>query len=598
MAVPMLDDGTDMPLDFVECSSLTYFVPLDSALDLETAFDPSDAEPFAGVDCRESLFFDENVQLYLVLKTTHGDNESLQAILRGLSIAVEAQVVNNSGLDKDSAASSEVIFSGTLNGSESPQIVSSVGRNEAAGCTCVVWKLPVFLARPRMRLQKPAVIITANASLMSTTSSVVDASSDGYLTSGVPSSLNLLGAIGTDPSLNGVKPRLSALRVSRVAPVTQHAQDHLRPIKSLSKLTTKIFPVCHSRVRFSRPNAKPTTTTVIAILEVDFTPFFDCEVILNSITLELADGTVENLTDHADLRLPLSCVAHDHVVFLYRVAPADDLTVAKNPTRDMDITITATALVEPGQCEPELKMAWRAAVDFTLPLNPGYGATMQPMQRSHRPGQLSIGGDSMTSLIAPSVARPDALPSLEASTTRVEKSVPELGITMTFTAPPTDLKISIGSEFAWNIFIVNRSSSATSMRKLALVVIPRRRRNEARVTRPPSMSRPFGSFSSIGQPHGKAAAQRDRSVADAVMDDNIVHAMQRSSIVDSADVACLSGDVRVGPLAAGACHSVELKFLALRSGIVSVEAVRVVDLATNEHVDVRDLPTTIVEALD
>lgn len=544
-----------------------------------------------------SQILDENAQVYFALKTTYANDDLLQAVLRGLRITVEAQVVNNNGHDKDPAASSEVIFAGTIDGKDEHQVISVQGTGGADDCTCVVWKLPIFLARPRMRLQKPVAVIIAHASLTSSSASVNDIASDGYLKSGVPSSLNLLGSISADPLLGGVKPRLSALRVSRVAPITEHAQDHQRPLKSLSQLTTRIFPVCHSRVRFSRPNAAPSSTTIIAILEVDFTPFFDCEVILDSISLQLANGTVENLTDYADLKLPLSCVAHDHVVFLYRVAPDDDLTVAKNPARDMDITITGTALIEPGVCEPKLKMAWTAAVDFTLPLNPGYGATMQPMQRSHRPGQLSIGGDSMTSLIAPSVARPDALPSLEA-TTKVEKSVPELGITMTFTAPPADQKIAVGGEFAWSVFVVNRSATATNTRKLALVVIPRRRRSEARVTRPPSMARPFGSFS--GQSHRQgsstSAAQRsDHSVADAVLDDNIVHAMQRSSIVDSADVACLSGDVRVGPLPAGACHSVELKFLALKAGIVSVEAVRVVDLASNEHVDIRDLPTTIVE---
>jgi hypothetical protein len=36
-----------------------------------------------------------------------------------------------------------------------------------------------------------------------------------------------------------------------------------------------------------------------------------------------------------------------------------------------------------------------------------------------------------------------------------------------------------------------------------------------------------------------------------------------------------------------------LKFLALSAGVLSVEAVRIVDLATNETADVRDLPSII-----
>lgn len=46
-------------------------------------------------------------------------------------------------------------------------------------------------------------------------------------------------------------------------------------------------------------------------------------------------------------------------------------------------------------------------------------------------------------------------------------------------------------------------------------------------------------------------------------------------------------------LAPGACYTAELKFLALTSGVLAVDAVRVVDLATQEASDVRDLPSMI-----
>jgi hypothetical protein len=109
-------------------------------------------------------------------------------------------------------------------------------------------------------------------------------------------------------------------------------------------------------------------------------------------------------------------------------------------------------------------------------------------------------------------------------------------------------------------------------------VIPNRRRTEARITRPPSTG------------YGK----KDPKVADAVVDDNIVYAMQRNSAVESTEVICLSTDTRVGPLAPSACYEVELKFMALKVGIVGIEAVRVVDLSTQEHVDIKDLPSILV----
>jgi hypothetical protein len=79
------------------------------------------------------------------------------------------------------------------------------------------------------------------------------------------------------------------------------------------------------------------------------------------------------------------------------------------------------------------------------------------------------------------------------------------------------------------------------------------------------------------------------------VDDGIVHAaMAVRDKGGETDVVCLSADVRVGPLAPGACAVVELRFLALRKGVVGVEAVRVVDLGTQEHVDVRELPVVVV----
>ena len=100
------------------------------------------------------------------------------------------------------------------------------------------------------------------------------------------------------------------------------------------------------------------------------------------------------------------------------------------------------------------------------------------------------------------------------------------------------------------------------------------------MTRPPSAS---------GRKHG------GKDVADAVTDENVLHALQKNSSVESTDVVCLSADTRVGPLPPGACHVVELQFLALQQGVVGLEAMRVVDLGSQEHVDIRDLPTMLVE---
>jgi hypothetical protein len=358
---------------------------------------------------------------------------------------------------------------------------------------------------------------------------------------------------------------------------------------------------------------------MIALVEVDFTPYFDCEVALDKLTLDVTDGIVEDLNPKEGMALPLSCVAHDHLTFLYKLAPHQRDIIQKNLARELGITIEVVVLVcpegEPNPCTPRLMMTWPTAIDFTPPVNPGFGQLKTtPIQRSHRPSQLSIsGGVHSQPLVSPSVIRPDALPTLEAATApSLVTALPEFGITMTITGPSSSSpsqSVRLGEEFTWTIFIVNRSKTTdgvlmpptpsappsvlaqhaalTTARKLMLVPIPRRRRSELRVIRPPSTANAASGSTT--------AMKRDPLIADAVLDETVVHAMQRNSVVDAPELVCLSADVRIGPLAPNACAVAELRFVALREGVVGLEAIRVLDLGSQEHVDVRELPLVVVE---
>ena len=507
----------------------------------------------------------------------------MQSHLRRLDISLEAQIVNGITANREHSQTTDTIFSSRVKDVDDPFIVldeeDSDGEDEAGQHIYAVWKLPVFLTRPRTRLHNPSIIFSASASLKPETTTELSSRGTGYLQSGVPSGFNLLESFSNDPALDGAKPRLSALRVSRVAPVTRN-QGQVKHIRALQQLDLKILPVIHTRIRFSRPNTTPSSSAVIALLEVDFTSHFDCEISLDNIALSIPDSVIEELNGEAGMQMPMSCVSHDHVTFLYRIAPHELDVTPKNPTRDLDITISATAQVVPGVCTPRLSMSWTTNLDFTTPVNPGFGPTTgSGIQRSHRPSQLSIAGQINVPLKSPSIIRPDALPALEAST-QTEASIPDLGITMTFSGPSEP--VHPGDVFSWTVFVVNRATekSARPPRKLALVAVPKRRRNDVRMMRP----------SSTG---GKRRGEKE--IADAVIEDNVLHAMQKSSLVDSTDIVCLSADTRIGPLAPGACHVVELQFLALQEGIVGMEAIRVVDLGSQEHVDIRELPTMIVE---
>ncbi|WYZ42850.1 hypothetical protein EsH8_VI_000549 [Colletotrichum jinshuiense] len=601
--------------DFIENAFLSYFIPKATNLNLEEAFRGVDDTKalFDSIARRDALFFDETVDVLLILRAPLVDEKTLRSHFSRLAIILEAQIVNSHASDREKP-STDVIFQGSVEDTSDPFIVVDEPEddedskdepddgNRRQPHIYAVWKLPVFLSRPRIRLQGPYAIFTASAGIKPASAvnsgSATPVSPDGrsknaygggYLQSGVPSGLNLLEPFTNDPGLGGVVPRLSALRVSRVAPVTQ-PKDQTRGLRALAQLRTRIFPAVHTRVRFSRPNNMPTSPALIALLEVDFTPYFDCPIELTSIKLSVADGgVVDDLSSPAGLSLPMACVPLDHVTFLYRLSPQQLDLPSKNPNRDLNIHIEAVIQKEPNVCTPRLSMTWTTTLDFTLPVNPGFNAAMQPMQpiqRSHRPSQLSISGiEAAQSLIAPAVSRPDSLPALEAATRTVEAPLPELGITMTFCGPTEP--VYAGEVFSWTVYVVNRSTetanAAVPPRKLALVALSKRRRNEIRLMRPPSTS---------GK--GKTAANA-KELADAVLDENVLHAMQRNSAVDSTEVVCLTADTRVGPLAPGACHVVDIKFLPLKEGLVGIEAIRVIDLGSQEHVDVRELPIMYVE---
>lgn len=538
---------------------------------------------------RSSQHADETVDVLLVLRTPWTDEPTLRSNLSRLILSLETHIVNTASDDPEGAAppAHDVIFSGTVQDMDDPFIIVDEAEPGSEGSDAedqeqhvyAIWKMPVFLARPRMRPRQPVAVFSASAGLRPADRDA-PAGGDGYLPSGAPSGMNLLESFGADPALGGVKPRLSALRVSRVAPLTQTG-ERVQSVRALKELSLDIAPAIHSRVRVSRPSTQPPTATLIAVLEVDFTGDFTCDITIDKITAELRGGTAEDLNAQPGLSLlPMTCAAHDHITFLYALTPSDPDDIAKNPTRDLAIAISATAALAPS-CTPRLALAWTTPLDFTIPVNPGFGPAMQPIQRSHRPSQLSLGASE--SFASPSVSRPDSIPSLEAaaaasSTSRTDASLPDLGITMTFTAAPGPVRP--GEVFSWKIYTVNRAQEKNP-RKLAILALPRRKR-PARVVRPPSLSHP-----------GSPGAAPD--LADAVLDENVVHAMHKNSAVEAADVVCLSSEVRVGPLAPGTCHVAELEFFAVREGVLGVEAVRIVDLGSQEHVDIRDLPVVVVE---
>lgn len=512
--------------------------------------------------------------MYTALQIPYTDERTLRSYLARLAVTVEVQA-QNQPLNSEGPPSVETIFSKPIQDIDDPIIVvQTPDKNDASskdGHLLLIWKVSAMhVERPRMRLAAGTnVVLFASATLKPAHEVQPDARKDEYLPSLIPSGINLLESFGQDPMMAGNnKPRLSALRVSRVIPTTSVGRDLMRPFKNICRRSFRAFPVIGTRIKYCRPNIKPNSQLMIATLDVDILPVSGCDIILDDIEIKMLDGTIEDLNNLHGTKFPVKCLPLDNLTFLYRLSPkesAGDMSVKSN-LRTLDMTIKVSAVVTEN-CKAHIVMNWKTSVDFTIPVNPGYGQPSQNLQRTRRPANLSI--DSFDSTHSNVTLRSD-LPSLEP--THIHKrisSVPDFGITITLSGPDC---VTPGEPFIWNAFVVNRSNKP---RKLALIVVPKRRRGEPRSNRPPTIGPESDIF------------------ADAYIDEHIVHVVQKNATLDSADIICLSTDLRVGPLAPSACHAVDVKMLTYTTGVVALEAVRVVDMGTNEHVDIHDIPTIV-----
>lgn len=385
-------------------------------------------------------------------------------------------------------------------------------------------KLTICVDRPRVRLQQPSVTFIASAALNPSKSKPIDApDEDQYLPTSVPASLNVFQTLSEDPALKQSTPYLPASRLLRVVPAT-HTEEPIYNIQQQSHHPIRIIPAASARIRYSRLNTYSGRPTTIASLDFEVTPFANFEVTLQKAQLTLSDGHVEELSNVSGLVLPIPCRPRDNITLIYKLTPEygpepDPPTTAMVSV--LEISLGAIIQVS-SDCHPQVSMMWKTNVDFSTPLNPIFGAPSQVLQRNNRPASLSMapshGANSSISNIAPS--NRSSLRERAYSTT-------ELGVTISFSGPPT---AEVGKAFHWDIFIVNRSGKA---RKLALVGIARRKRADPKkhVPRPSSSS---------------TASRKEDQVAEAVTDENIVYAMQKNAAPHETELVCLSTDVRVG----------------------------------------------------
>ncbi|KAL2003554.1 hypothetical protein VTN02DRAFT_3337 [Thermoascus thermophilus] len=564
--------GSDLHGEFLRHAVLDTVVPHAPDLDIEAAL-TSSLEKGAGdlpsvlssIPQRSLLFFDEFATVRVVLRLSNCSEHSLKSRLPRLEVRLDAFAVSptDTGIE-GSAAARDLIFSGVVDDKEEPLVVVNAfeGDKGSGNHVYVIWKISAFLNRPRVRIQHPSVVFTAYATLNPPSRSTGAPREDVYLPTLVPASSNVFSPLAADPALKNADPFLPASRLLRVVPAT-HAEEPIYNIQQQTQNPIRIVPAASARIRYSRLNTFSGRPTTIASLDFEVTPFLNCDVVLDKAEVHLSDGQVENLSTASGLTLPLTCRPRDDITLLYKLTPAYEPDANRSTTAMvsvLDISLGGVILLS-DDCKPRISMEWKANVDFSMPLNPTIDGP------TNRPASLSVSSAQIN-------GTPGAPPSNRSSLRQRASSTTDMGVTISFSGP---VSVEVSKPFNWDVFIVNRSGVP---RKFAMIGIPRRKRADPRshVARPSSSS---------------ASNPREKQVAEAVTDDNIVHAMQKNAAGQDAELVCLSADVRVGPLLPGTCHSTELKLLPLTPGPLYLEAVRLIDVNTNESTDIKDLPDIV-----
>ena len=384
--------------------------------------------------------------------------------------------------------------------------------------------------RPRIRLQSPVITFKASATLRPSKERDSDKPKDPYLPRGMPFSMNLLESLKGAPGFEGAEPRLSASRLSHINPVAQDGNPVDSILRTGPQHAFRALPAISSRVRYSKPNNRVGKASIIASLDIEAAPLSNDDMEIVSVDMQLSEGFTEDLGKLYLPALPLTCRPKDSPVFLFRLTPNESFPDGSilSSARSVLITVHANVLVSK-TCRPTIEMRWKTGVDFSTALNPVYGAPGQSIQRPRRPSSLSRAPSATNNNKLPPYSQEgETAPNSGGNQTRQPaSSASDFGVSLTFTAPKT---VHVGQPFSWTILLLNGSLKP---RHLALTVIPKRKKGF-----------PGGHLSKHST--SSASGRKESDIADSVIDENLLYAMQRNSGNDGVEVISLSTDVRVG----------------------------------------------------
>lgn len=438
---------------------------------------------------------------------------------------------------------------------------------------------------------------------------------------------NILSPLGPLPGID--LPFLPILTLEKVLPVSPKKEDRIR----LKHETSSPISACAAimpRLKYSKPNVSQVDSMTIASLDLEMVPFSKIKGRIESIDVALTNGTVTSLMPDF---LPMSCKSQDCMTFLYQLrsvqhpgttTPLDSTTSAAIPAMNPNINVLSIRILMhlfiSESTTATIQTSWTTHVDFSLALNPAFGAPSQTLQRTNRPASLNFAPypDPTNPKARNSVNAAPKANARSASTSlqhqMIPSSIPRQPLTsmlsISFIAPDTNPRVSV--PFSWRVLIVNNSPKPV---KLAIVPLPRIQRPTSATQHFAKRHAPKASNSTLptisidpGTAKLHTRNANGGSFAKAVVEEHVLYALHHqassagaAAVPPETDLVSLTAELRVGPLGVKQCHEAEIKFIAYKSGVLTIDAIRVVDLAGESEGqvgtinDIRELPEIVVE---
>lgn len=253
--------------------------------------------------------------------------------------------------------------------------------------------------------------------------------------------------------------------------------------------------------------------------------FAGCNILVEKVEVRLTDGEAETFGGNPGLSLPTLFRPGDQFTLLYKLTPNDTNDVvppSSSKVHAIELNVHAKALVS-DDCNPQILIKWKTGVDFPTPTTSSLSGQNLPPRLMNQAGSAGV------------IQRPGVSAELSSVTNvlgapQEDEVAGSAGINLTISGPPW---VYVGDVFQWDLFVVNRSDKA---RTLAIIVIPRQRTSAKRHESKPSLTSSAGGYRD----------DRANDTVEAVVDDHVVYAIQKTSVLEPAEVVSISTDVRIG----------------------------------------------------